>query len=71
MEADTTSLFRTTEEYFIRQGEFWEYIVTEVNPARAAEGLSEISYAHAKMCFRVMDKFFAEWRSQSDAEAAK
>jgi len=70
MEVDTTSLFRTTEEYFIRQEEFWQYIKDEVNPARLAEGLSEIKYQHAKECFRIMDKFFVQWRlgSQADGE---
>jgi hypothetical protein len=67
MEADTTSLFRTTEEYFIRQEEFWQYINEQVNPARLADGLSEIKYQHAKECFRIMDKFFVQWRLGSPA----
>jgi len=43
----------------------------QVNPARLAEGLSEIKYQHAKECFRIMDKFFVQWRlgSQADGEA--
>lgn len=60
---DSTSLFRTTEEYFARQHEFRNYIADKVNPARAKHGLSEIRDDEARECFRIMDQFFAEWRS--------
>lgn len=60
----TTSLFRTAEEYFVRQDEFRRYIAEQVNPARAAHGLSEIRDDEARECFRIMDKFFGEWGAQ-------
>jgi hypothetical protein len=62
VEIDSTSLFRTTEEFYVRQDEFRRYIADEVNPARAKHGLSEIRDDEARECFRIMDKFFAEWR---------
>lgn len=63
MELDSTSLFRTTEEYFVREREFRIYIEDVVNPARRRVGLSEINDHDAQTCFRILDKFFAEWRS--------
>lgn len=62
MEMDSTSLFRTTEEFYVRQDEFRRYIADEVNPARVKHGLSEIRDEEARECFRIMDKFFVEWR---------
>ena len=62
MEIDSTTLFRTTEEFYVRQGEFIRYIEDEVNPARAKHGLSQIREDEARECFRIMDKFFVEWR---------
>lgn len=61
---DTTSIFRTTEEYFARQDEFRIYIQDVVNPARQRAGLAEIREDEARDCFRLLDKFFADWRKQ-------
>lgn len=59
---DTTSIFRTSEEYFARQDEFRCYIAEQVNPARLAAGLSVIGDDEARECFRILDQFFVGWR---------
>lgn len=62
MSEDTTSLFRTNEEYHIRCDEFRQYIIEHVNPARKGAGLSEIRDFEARECFRILDRFFVQWR---------
>jgi hypothetical protein len=53
----------------VRQDEFRRYIADEVNPARAKHGLTEIRDDEARECFRILDKFFAEWRATGNTEA--
>lgn len=64
---DTTSAFRTTEEFEIREREFIDYIEDEVNPARRTAGLLGITDSQARACFRVLDKFFVHWRGNGIA----
>lgn len=59
---DTTSLFRTTEEYCVRQDEFLAYCDEHVNPARVAAGLKPLDDRTAREAFRILDKFFMHWR---------
>ena len=68
MADDTTSLLRTTEEFYVRQDEFCRYIADEVNPARVKHGLSEIRDDEARECFRILDQLFVKWRSGSGDE---
>jgi hypothetical protein len=55
--------FHTTEDYFMCWEQFRDYIDEHVNPARLSAGLMPLDANTTRDAFRILDRFFAHWRS--------